>query len=51
MQVSATELSTPVPWSNDGTSFGQALLQPTLIYVEPLLKLLSLVKVKVKTSA
>ncbi len=46
-QVSATELSTPVPWGNDGTTFGQALLQPTVIYVQPLLKLLSLVNVKV----
>ena len=48
-QVSATELSTPVPWGNDGTSFGQALLQPTVIYVQPLLKLMSLVSVKVLT--
>ena len=47
LQVTATELSTPVPWGNDGTSFGQALLQPTTIYVQPLLKLISLVKVKV----
>ncbi len=48
LQVSATELSTPVPWGNDGTSFGQALLQPTTIYVQALLKLISLVKVKVQ---
>ena len=48
MQVSATDLSTPVPWGNDGTTFGQALLQPTVIYVQPLLRLISSTKVKVR---
>ena len=36
-----------MPWGNEGTSFGQTLLQPTIIYVQPLLKLMSMVNVKV----
>ena len=39
LQVSGTALSDRVPW--DGATFGEVLLEPTVIYVRRILKLLS----------
>ncbi len=45
LQVSGTDLNDQVPWGN-GT-FGEALLAPTIIYVQRLLSLLDVADVKV----
>lgn len=45
-QVSGTSLTDQTPW--EGGTFGDALLAPTVIYVQRLLSLLSVVDVKVE---
>ena len=45
VQVSGKSLQDPVPWGGAG-SLGEALLEPTLIYVKRLLALTEAVQVK-----
>ena len=45
--MSGTSLEDPAPWG--GGTIGQALLQPTVIYVEPVRKLTELTTIKVRT--
>ena len=50
VQVSGTSLADPAPWGGAAT-VGQALLEPTTIYVEPVLKLIQLAAIKVRPAA
>ena len=45
VQVSNTSLQDAAPWG--GGTIGQALLEPTVIYVEPLLELMEQTRLKV----
>ena len=49
-QVSGISLADPAPWGGAAT-IGEALLEPTTIYVEPVLKLIQLAAIKVRTAA
>lgn len=49
MQVSGTSLADPAPWG--ATTIGEALLAPTVIYVEAVLKLIQLAAIKVPPPA
>ena len=49
-QVSGTQLGASVPWDDDRT-FGEALLEPTVIYVRRLLALIGAQGVDVRVRA